>query len=208
MKHIYFIRHGETHANKNQTVPGKEELLNDTGHHQANELATRLSFLDFDLLVSSNFIRARETAEPIAKSKGVDIEIEPLFHEMVEPESLVGVSDDDEKILTYRKDRNEKFGDPSWQYEDGESHLQLFDRVTKARQYLENSQYDRIVVVSHGYFLMFFGAHILLNNNEISMDWYRVAKTLKVSNTGVSLMTYDQNMWRVVMWNDHAHFAE
>ena len=47
---LYFVRHGETEANKHELIPSKEEPLNEVGHLQALRLAERVSNLEIDKL--------------------------------------------------------------------------------------------------------------------------------------------------------------
>ncbi len=68
-KHILLIRHGLTDANAAAVVQGHQQTsLNETGHEQARLLARRLgdSGLKLDALISSDLLRARQTADAIA----------------------------------------------------------------------------------------------------------------------------------------------
>lgn len=207
-KRIYLVRHGETNANAEEYVPSKLEPLNENGLMQAEALTRRLANISFEKIIVSDFVRSQQTAEPIAKIKGLTPEAVPSFGEMLEPSSLYGVHDIDERVQTYRKNRNENVDNRAWRFEDGETFGDVLDRVLASKAYLEESDCESVLVVSHGFFLQMFGATILLDATECSKLWFRALTTLRMSNTGISLLTYENGKWRVVLWNDHAHFAE
>ena len=63
---IFLIRHGETESNKNRIIQGKiDEGLSKKGIKQAECLADRLKDEKIDLIISSEYKRAAETADKI-----------------------------------------------------------------------------------------------------------------------------------------------
>lgn len=208
MKRFYLVRHGQTNANAQEYVPGKDEPLNETGQLQAAQLAGRVSNLDVQKLIASDFIRAQQTITPIAQQKKMQPEIVSAFGEMLEPTSLVGVSDSDEQVIAYRLDRNANVENKDWAFEDGEGYYSLQMRINQAREFLEKVESENTLVVAHAYFLQCFVASMLLNTTLPTKEFLQVAMTLRMSNTGISLVTLENGRWRVVMYNDHAHFAE
>lgn len=208
MKKIYLVRHGETNANLKGYVPGKDESLNATGFLQADSLAQRVHHLDFDVVIASDFLRAQQTVKPISTIKNTPVQTVPSFGEMFEPTSIHGLLDEDEEVIGYRKNRNANIENHEWRQEDGENFLDLFNRITEAKKFIEISEVNNLLIVSHCYFLQMFVAAILLNAQQPTKDWFNIGQTLKMSNTGITLLTEDSSHWRVVTWNDHAHFAE
>ena len=208
MKTIYLVRHGETDANLKGYVPGKEEPLNTTGFVQADLLAQRVTQLDFDVIMASDFLRAQQTVKPISTVKNASVQTVSSFGEMFEPTSIHGLNDDDEDVISYRKNRNANIESHEWRQEDGENFLDLFERITEAKKFLEISEANNLLIVSHSFFLQMFVATILLGAQQPTKDWFNIGLTLKMSNTGITFLTEDSGHWRVVTWNDHAHFAE
>jgi len=208
MKRIYLVRHGETKANLHLYVPGKEEPLNSAGFKQADVLSQRVGQLDFDIIITSDFLRAKQTVKPILEIKKQIVEIMPDFGEMFEPTSLHGLFDNDEKVVNYRQGRNANVENTTWRKEDGENFSDLFTRIGNAKKILEENEHNNILVVSHSYFLQMFVSAILLDISRPSSSWLRAGVTLKMSNTGINLLTEENGLWRVVTWNDHAYFAE
>lgn len=64
---IYFVRHGQTEYNLKKLYMGSLDIpLNSTGVSQAENFAIIARDLDIDLIVSSDLIRAKETAQIIS----------------------------------------------------------------------------------------------------------------------------------------------
>jgi probable phosphoglycerate mutase len=77
---LILIRHGETDWNAQHRWQGHSDTpLNDAGRLQAGRLATELEHLD--AVYSSDLARARETAEIIAGSLGLEIRLDPRLRE-------------------------------------------------------------------------------------------------------------------------------
>jgi len=79
---LLLIRHGDTDAVGHYiagNVPGTH--LNDAGHAQVAALVARLHDVPLTGVVSSPLERTRQTAEPIARDHGLDVEIEPALSE-------------------------------------------------------------------------------------------------------------------------------
>lgn len=210
IKRIYFVRHGETNANLHSYVPGKDEPLNDHGFLQAAQLAERTQNIDFDKLYTSDFLRAQQTGKFISEGKKLPMESLSAFGEVIEPSSLWGTSHESEAVQLHRKNRNGNIENPQWRQEDGENFSDIFTRIHTAKKILEENSSSDILVASHSFFMQLFTAAILHNTAEASFDCFQVATTLQISNTGVTLFTYDDETkeWKLVTWNDHAHFAE
>jgi len=78
-----FIRHGQTDWNRDDRLQGSSDIpLNDTGREQAREAARMLRDGGWTAIVSSPLLRARETAEIIARELG--LELGPAYPELAE----------------------------------------------------------------------------------------------------------------------------
>ena len=78
---IVLVRHGETDGNATRVLQTPDVPLNARGIRQARALAERLHGLGIARIVSSDLLRARMTAEPIAARVGLPIETSPLLQE-------------------------------------------------------------------------------------------------------------------------------
>jgi probable phosphoglycerate mutase len=69
-----FIRHGQTDWNRDDKLQGSSDIpLNAEGRRQAHEAAGILADGGWDVVVSSPLLRARETAEIIARDLGLEL---------------------------------------------------------------------------------------------------------------------------------------
>src|SRR4051812_35397627 len=79
---MLLVRHGQTDA-INRYIAGTADgtPLNGDGRLQAERLAAALRDVPLAAVVSSPLLRTRETAAPIARAHGLDVEIVPAFGE-------------------------------------------------------------------------------------------------------------------------------
>jgi broad specificity phosphatase PhoE len=70
---LYFLRHGQSEANVKHVFAGQKENspLTELGKQQAEMAANDLKNVDITKIVSSNLIRAKQTAEIVAAKLGV-----------------------------------------------------------------------------------------------------------------------------------------
>jgi len=79
---VVLWRHGQTDWNVENRFQGHSDIpLNKVGHYQASEAAKVLAALRPDRIISSDLIRAQETAAPLAALTDIKIEINPNLRE-------------------------------------------------------------------------------------------------------------------------------
>lgn len=82
MSELILIRHGETAWNAVKRLQGHIDTpLNEDGKRQAEAVAQALAGSGAARVVSSDLMRARDTALPIARLLGLTLQIEPLLRE-------------------------------------------------------------------------------------------------------------------------------
>jgi len=140
---LYFVRHGQTNSNLqavNQPTVGNEEPLNTFGIQQASELAEQLKGEEFDIILSSPFERAVQTAEIVNKHHGLAIDIDDTWREI----QTGGYVD----INTW----NDLFNfDKEASVENSEPLTDFFKRIYEALDELVAKHGDKtVLVVSHG----------------------------------------------------------
>lgn len=79
---VVLWRHGQTDWNVENRFQGHSDIpLNKVGHYQASEAAKVLAALRPDRIISSDLIRAQETAAPLASLTDIEVEINPNLRE-------------------------------------------------------------------------------------------------------------------------------
>lgn len=152
---MYFVRHGETLLNRRNVHQSPNTPLSPRGVEQARSVAEVLRGVSPDLLLTSEYTRARETAGIIGMSVGVAPVVNPLFYEITRPSSLYGLSHFHPRTLSYVAQSVLKKNDISWRYEDAENFNDISTRAKRALEYLESltPQHHSVVVVSHTVFI-------------------------------------------------------
>lgn len=79
---FYFLRHGETDWNRQSLIQGHSDIpLNETGRAQARDIVPVMRKLPIDRIISSNLLRAQETAGIINDVLGRPFEIDAMLKE-------------------------------------------------------------------------------------------------------------------------------
>jgi len=149
MSKLILVRHGESSGNRDRIfATSPHDLpLTELGYRQAHEAAQRIGQLFRpELVVTSAYLRASETARIIAGALALPLEIEPNLHER-EVGSHRGRSYD--SFLT------EPDYDPQrpwlWKPQGGESYEEVQARVGPILDRLAAAHTARdVVIVSHG----------------------------------------------------------
>lgn len=188
-KHFYIFRHGQTIWNAEGRPQGQHPYpvpLTMTGREQAAELAAKLADKKIKTLISSDLLRARQTAEIVAEKLGLKVEFDPRLRE-VDYGELNGM---------YTLEREEKFPDFRECYRDydrrfpgGESFCEVGERMKNAIIDAARKYHHRNLALStHG------NAMAVLVNVLFSRRVYRLP------NCDVMHITYDveKNVWEAV----------
>lgn len=200
---LVLVRHGESNVTVNRVIGGYRSCsgLSDLGRLQVDRLRERLATtreLTADILISSNFKRAFETAEAIAPAFGnPSIEIDPGFGEHDPGPEIDGMT-----FESYV----ERFGTPDWTDPDvevfpgGETVAAFHRRVGAAlASTLEVHRGKSIVVACHGGVVDATFRHLLRTASTGSFELH----TLNTSLT--EFTTAPSGEWRLKRYNDAAH---
>jgi probable phosphoglycerate mutase len=201
-KVIYIARHGETDFNKLKIVQGSgvDSSLNEKGRRQANALYHAYHKIPFDLIITSALVRTQETAKGfidagILHMKDGDIdEICWGIHE--------GKSDSPDMKQDYVRLMNAwKNGDYNARIEEGESALELADRLSRALQNIKQRTEKNILVLTHGRSIRCLMC--LIEGRELKyMDSYQH------NNTGVYKIIQKGDEFQMVTKNDIDHLKD
>ena len=206
MTRIVLVRHGESRVTVDRVVGGPRSCrgLSDLGRLQAERLRDRwLSHGEFipDIVVSSAYPRARETAEIVLAAFGRDsIEVIPEFGEHDPGPECDG--------LTY-DEVTQRFGDPDWEndpygvtFPGGETIAEFQIRIGRTvRSLMDRVGGGTALVVCHGGVI-----------DTVLRQALRTAGTgifeIHTKNTSITeLQVVRLGRWKVVRYNDAAHLA-
>lgn len=80
---IVFVRHGETEANRRRLALGRADPpLTERGQHQAEAVAARMRAFEPAVIRTSPLLRARSTADAIARATGAEVVVDERLVEM------------------------------------------------------------------------------------------------------------------------------
>ncbi|MCU1638575.1 MAG: histidine phosphatase family protein [Microbacteriaceae bacterium] len=138
---IAFIRHGQTDWNAAGRMQGTSDIpLNGTGRQQARDAVDLLSGFDWNVIVSSPLVRARETAELIAD--GLGLKLGRSYDLLVERHYGEGEGRTMDQILARWPDRD---------YPGLEPLDSVVARGTSALQQIaDEHEGENVVIVCHG----------------------------------------------------------
>jgi phosphoserine phosphatase len=209
MKTVYFIRHGESEGNVGAIRQTAVTPLTERGINQAQILAERSSKLPVEVILSSTMVRARETTEFIAEKLLKPVEYSDLFVERRRPSIMLGNSKDHPEAIEADRIIQENFHLPGFKYSDEENFEDLKLRAEKALEYLLNRKEEKILVVTHGFFMKIVLAYVVLGMELTGRECVRFIRTVNMENTGINVFEFDEkkSKWKLWIWNDHAHLG-
>jgi broad specificity phosphatase PhoE len=142
---LYLVRHGESEANATGVFAGQTDSpLTERGRRQAEAVAEALATVPFDRVISSDLSRTRDTAEAIARRRGLRVEVFPELRE-IDVGSAAGKSFDEMKGLPHWTD------DGFVQWPGGESLEQVLTRVLGCVEgIVVASPGQSVCIVAHG----------------------------------------------------------
>ncbi len=149
MTTVYLARHGQSDWNAAGRWQGHADRpLTALGLRQAADLAERLASVPLDAVYSSDLRRARETAEPVAKRHGLEVQAISALRE-VDVGAWCGLSRPEVERRFPEAFARWCGGGQGW--EDGETYEQMTARVLSAVLEIAAARPNgKILVVAHG----------------------------------------------------------
>ena len=188
---VLLLRHAETAAPDRFHGCESDIGLSVRGLEQAVAVSSRLRELLPATVYSSNLLRARQTAAPIALACGLTLEIVPLLHERAMG-SLSGHVKDAEGWALYNLTKDHwKRGDLEFTPEPlAESYAALRDRIAPVFDELARKhQGETIVIVAHGLVIKTFLTSSIEALSCIDFD------SVPIEFTGINDLICDDEGW-------------
>jgi probable phosphoglycerate mutase len=187
---IVLVRHGETELNAERVFQRPETPLSPRGLEQARRLGARLARLPVGRVLSSDYARARMTAECVARATGAPLELDPGLQER---------NFGDLRGTPYAALAGDPFA-PGYRPPNGESWEELHartDSVWERVVWLARETAGHLVVVTHG-----LVCHSLVSRRLELAQGLRAPAGF--ANTAVTLIEQGPP-WRVTLANCTAH---
>ncbi|SDJ43995.1 probable phosphoglycerate mutase [Actinokineospora alba] len=193
---LMLVRHGETPSNVRHVLDSRPPgpPLTELGRRQAEALADRLADHPVVAVYASTAIRAQETAEPVAKFHGLQVDVLDGVHE-VQVGDLEGLSDPDsirrfgEIFLRWTA------GDLAAAMPGGETGQEIHDRFLKAVSLIcEEHSEGMVVVATHGGVIRLIAEYLADNVGP------QLANAGLIPNTGHVLLEPRESGWHCVEW--------
>ncbi|NDI34370.1 histidine phosphatase family protein [Chengkuizengella sediminis] len=188
---IGLVRHGVTDWNQKHIIQGHRDIsLNEEGKEQAAALGNRLVDSQWDIILSSDLSRAKETASIIAKRLNLVVS---SYDERLRERYLGALEG-----LSY-EDRIQKYGD-DWHAIHQNLELEIEeDEQLKNRglEVIEDVQKlyrnKRVLIVSHGGLI-----NQLLRELLAEFD-------SKIQNTSITILEKERHQWKSILLNCTEH---
>lgn len=193
---LLLIRHGETDSNVARLLdtghPGAD--LNPKGLEQAAALALKVAGEPITAVYSSDLVRARQTAEPLAAALALDVHQLPGFREIFAGE--LDMATDWEPYVRVLQTWSET---PEAKLDGGEDAYDFMSRFDAAVAEIAATGASCVAVVSHGAALRTWVPTRATNiDHDIAAAWH-------LDNTAVLELDGDpESGWRLVSWAGNA----
>jgi len=206
---IFLIRHSQSEMNLGGVHQHTATPLSKKGVEEVQSLAERLKEVAIDVIYSSPFVRAQQTAERIAESIGKKVVVLDALQELRRPSVMEGKRDDDSSVKEIKRRLQENYANKDWHYADEENFWDFRERVEQLMQRLQQEQAEHILLVTHGLVIKMFLALCVLRDKLTPELFLSFQDTLYLSTAGITQCHYSQQRdWMVLRMNDTAHLEE
>ena len=196
---LCIVRHGETAWNAEHRVQGQLDIpLNNIGLRQAQAVGRALKDERFDAIYSSDLVRARQTADPIANILSMKILLEKdlrerhygIFERLTYAEVKVRYPEDYARF---------EARDPEYAFRTGESLRNFSARSISIITRIAGSHPDRSVLVfTHG------GVLDKLYRSITGLP-LSAPRDFGIPNAGLNRIELAADRWQIRSWADVAH---
>ena len=204
---LYLVRHGQSNGNLSKRHQHSDTPLSDLGKQQAKELAKRFATIPIDIILTSHYDRARETAEIVATSIDRIVETNELLCEIKRPSEIEGKLTSDPLAVDIKDKIKANIHNSNWHYSDEEN---VFDLIARAKDFLlsqESRKETSILAVSHGRIIEAIVGTVVLGDALTPLIFDQIKDSMYLSNTGITVLEKTDNQWHLLTWNDNAHLG-
>lgn len=168
---IIFIRHGEpdkTEVDKRGFIGQGRDMapLTELGIKQAEEVSANPLLKECQVIVSSPYTRALQTAAIISKNTRLDIKVEIDIHEFI-PDKTFQLKGEDENKLLHNEFMKYLGEYPQGEFRKWETIAEITKRSKAVLDKYVDLGYERIIVVAHGGVIRRYTGVGLINHCQV-----------------------------------------
>ncbi len=195
---IILIRHGETEWNSQQRMQGHSNSdLSSVGQAQIQALGQWMKNVPFDLIYSSDSLRAKQTAEAITQFSGHELQFDQRLREK-NLGVFEGLTSEEARERHPEVFRLFKTAGSKYVIDEGESTQQLQDRALEIVDEIRiKHPEERVLLVTHGGFIRVVMKHSL----GLSLE---TPTRFLIRNTGVFRLVWEDK-WLVSQMGGVSH---
>jgi probable phosphoglycerate mutase len=199
---ILAVRHGETAWNVDRRLQGQIDIsLNSLGQEQARRLAEALAEEPLDAIVTSDLVRARDTAQAVADRTGLPLTLDAGLRERNFGNFQGHTYDEVEKLWPEESARWRR-REPDFGAQGGETLQGFYDRcVATAERLAQAHAGQTLLLVTHG------GVLDCLYRAASRVE-LNAPRTWELANTGVNRLLHTGEGFILVGWADVQHLED
>ncbi len=205
---VFLVRHGRSADREANVRQSSNSPLSQTGKNQAQAVVERLKSEEVNIIYSSPYLRAFQTAEIIGTGLSMPVETNELVRELSRSK-MDGVGYKDPLNLEFIRQMKENLYNIDWKFpKDSETFRNVAKRASQFRDFLlATNSHQNVLVVTHGLFISCFIGVCVLGDDFIPETFMRLARSLSIENTSISEIEYfqDNKQWKISLLNDHLH---
>lgn len=196
---IIFVRHGQTSWNDSGMYQGHTDIpLNEIGFEQAAKAGQRLRDEKVTAIYSSDLLRAKQTAQVIAREHKLPVTVMPEFREINfgiwEGKTYKEIKELYPEMLNIWLSKPQELKIPK-----GETFQEMLTRSWQGlKELLTKHKDETIIIVAHGGTIAVLVCHIL------GMDLNNLWK-VKQGNTGITIVEFVEDRGFLTLFNDTYH---
>lgn len=191
---LYLIRHAQTAWHNTFRCAGQTDVtLSEHGLDQSEKLKMFFRDRELGMIVGSDLKRARLTAEPLCRERGLDYHENPALREI--HWGVLEGTDGREWSREY-PDLMKRW---PFSFEDsppgGESRKDLVARTSKAIESLTSIESGPIAVFSHAGAIKAILSYLILSSQNLPVD--RILRIFGFAHASVTTLRYREHTWHI-----------
>ncbi len=210
-RRFYLIRHGETIQNAQHIRQGDEGGLSEKGKHQAEKVGRYLGRFHIKRIISSTYLRARETSEIINTYLKVPAIYSALFVERRNPSEIIGKGTNDPEVIRIVDKMDYAYHEDEYRFSDEENFIDLKERARKCLNMLARQRVLELetAIVTHHVFLKMIVAYLLYRERLTAAEFAKLTFFNVSDNAGITVCEFHPwklfsktRGWEVVSYNE------